>query len=48
MFYSGEVLRPHDLPSRSIAQVNQRIARDERVDNVMLTVRDGVQLVRKR
>ncbi len=46
--WSGNVLNPRDEESRAIAALNRRIAGDERVENVLLTVRDGVQLVRKR
>ena len=45
--WSGEVLRPADAESQAIDAVNRRIAGDARVENVLLTVRDGVQLVRK-
>ncbi len=48
MFRSGEALRPHDAASHAIASLNRIIARDQRVENVLLTVRDGVQLVRKK
>lgn len=46
--WSGRVLDPKDKDSLAIDAVNQRIARDGRVENVLLTVRDGVQLVRKK
>lgn len=45
--WSGTVLKPTDEESRAIAALNRRIAGDGRVENVLLTVRDGVQLVRK-
>jgi caffeoyl-CoA O-methyltransferase len=45
--WSGQVLRPDDPESRAIDAVNRRIATDPRVENVLLTVRDGMQLVRK-
>jgi caffeoyl-CoA O-methyltransferase len=45
--WSGEVLRPGDAESRAIDALNRRIAADARVENVLLTVRDGLQLVRK-
>jgi predicted O-methyltransferase YrrM len=32
----------------SARQLNERIAADERVDDVMLSVRDGVTVARKR
>lgn len=48
MLWSGEVLEPQDEQSRILAALNERIVADERVENVLLTVRDGVQVVRKR
>ena len=45
--WSGLVLKPHDRESLAIDAVNKRIAADARVENVLLTVRDGLQLVRK-
>jgi caffeoyl-CoA O-methyltransferase len=48
MLWSGKVVRPDDDTSRILAALNETIARDERVENVLLTVRDGIQLVRKR
>ena len=46
--WSGNVLSPHDAESRAIDTVNKRVAKDGRVENVLLTVRDGVQLIRKK
>jgi caffeoyl-CoA O-methyltransferase len=46
--WSGRVLQPEDAESRAIDAVNARIASDARVENVLLTVRDGLQVVRKR
>lgn len=48
MLWSGKVLDPQDDTSRIIAALNETIAQDDRVENVLLTVRDGVQLLRKR
>lgn len=48
MFRSGDVLAPRDPDAAALAALNDIIVRDERVDNVLLTVRDGLQLVRKR
>jgi caffeoyl-CoA O-methyltransferase len=47
MLWSGRVVDPQDDTTRAIAALNEAITRDERVENVLLTVRDGVQLVRK-
>jgi caffeoyl-CoA O-methyltransferase len=46
--WSGRVLAPDDADSRAIDELNRAIERDERVENVLLTVRDGVHLARKR
>ncbi len=48
MLMSGRVLEPREDGPRAVAALNARIAGDERVENVLLTVRDGVQLVVKR
>ena len=46
--WSGRVLDPGDSASASIDALNRHIETDERVDRVLLTVRDGMFLVRKR
>jgi len=47
MLRRGTVLEPgDDEAARAIDGLNERIARDDRVVGVMLTVRDGVMLVR--
>ncbi len=46
--WSGLVLKPHDRETVAIDAVNKRIICDERVENVLLTVRDGLQMVRKK
>ena len=46
--WSGKVLAPQEESDRAIAALNDRIAADERVVAVQLTVRDGVTLVRRR
>jgi caffeoyl-CoA O-methyltransferase len=48
--WSGRVLDSDDdsETTRSIVELNDRIARDERVIAVMLTVRDGITLLRRR
>ena len=47
--WSGRVIEADDdaETTRAIVQLNDRIARDERVIAVMLTVRDGITLVRR-
>lgn len=47
MLRSGRVLHPADPNSRSIDALNKRIRADERVENVLLPVRDGIMLVVK-
>jgi caffeoyl-CoA O-methyltransferase len=44
----GSVLSPSDEDSRAIASLNEKIYRDDRVESVILTMRDGVTLVLKR
>jgi caffeoyl-CoA O-methyltransferase len=46
--WSGRVVDPQDDSSRAIAALNDKLAADDRVVCVQLTVRDGVTLVRKR
>lgn len=46
--WEGEVIRPETGDAKAIAEMNDRIASDPRVENVLLTVRDGIQIVRKR
>lgn len=46
--WSGKVLDPPDEDSRALAALNDKIASDERVVAVQLTVRDGVTLIRRR
>jgi len=48
MFMSGRVLNPEDESDRIIDRLNRTIAADDRVENVFLTVRDGLQLVLKK
>lgn len=48
VLYLGWVVEPKDDQSRAIAAFNQHVQRDERVTNVILTVRDGVMLARRK
>ncbi len=48
VLWSGRVLDPRDEETRAIHELNERVRRDLRVEHVLLTVRDGVLLVRKR
>jgi caffeoyl-CoA O-methyltransferase len=51
VLWSGRVLAPTgedaDQDTRAIIAFNDRVRADERVEKVMLTVRDGVYLIRK-
>ena len=49
VLWSGRVLRENkDAKSRAIARTNQMATEDTRVQNVLLTVRDGIQLIYKK
>ena len=45
--WSGKVLDPPDEDSRTIAALNDKLAADDRVVCVQLSVRDGITLVRR-
>jgi caffeoyl-CoA O-methyltransferase len=46
--WSGAVLAPETDSARAIATFNERVMEDPRVENVLLSVRDGMMLARKR
>ena len=46
--WSGRVLDPKDDEDRGIVAFNAKVRDDPRVDHVLLSVRDGVMLARKR
>ena len=46
--WSGEVVAPTTASGKAIAAFNARVASDPRVDNVLLPVRDGIMVARKR
>jgi len=48
VLWSGEVLDPKDEDSRAIVAFNERVQSDPRVENVLITVRDGMMLAWKR
>lgn len=48
VLWSGAVLKPEQPTDHAIVRFNDHLQRDDRVENVMLTVRDGVTLARKR
>ena len=47
MLWSGEVLEPGDDDARALADMARRVNDDPRVENVLLTVRDGMMLARR-
>lgn len=48
VLWSGKVLDPQEASDRAIVAFNNHARRDTRVDLVMLTVRDGMTLARKK
>ena len=46
--WDGEVLEPESDSGKAIAKMNEGIVGDSRVENVLLTVRDGIQLIAKK
>jgi caffeoyl-CoA O-methyltransferase len=48
VLWSGTVLDPKEASDRAIVAFNDHVARDPRVDVVMLPVRDGVSLIRRK
>jgi caffeoyl-CoA O-methyltransferase len=48
MLWSGGVLDPQDDNGRAVADLNDALVADDRLDVVLLPVRDGVSLARKR
>jgi caffeoyl-CoA O-methyltransferase len=48
VLWSGRVLKPKDQTDLGIVAFNEKVAKDSRVEKVMLTVRDGITLARKR
>jgi caffeoyl-CoA O-methyltransferase len=48
MLRGGRVLTPRDQDTRTVAALNDRIQKDQRVENVLLPIRDGVMLAYRR
>jgi len=46
--WSGRVIAPEHASDHGIVAFNTKVAADDRVDHVLLSVRDGVMLARKR
>ncbi len=48
VLWSGNVLDPKDDDGKAIVAFNQHVQDDDRVTSVILTVRDGISLIRRR
>jgi caffeoyl-CoA O-methyltransferase len=48
VLWSGRVLAPEQESDHALVAFNQRVQKDDAVKNVLLTVRDGVMLIRKK
>lgn len=48
VLWSGRVLRPSDATDHAIVRFNRHVAEDKRVEAVILTIRDGITLARKK
>jgi len=48
VLWSGRVVNPKDDETRAIVAFNDKVQADPRVDNVCLTIRDGVMLIWKK
>lgn len=48
VLWSGRVLNPNEVTDKAIVEFNARVKTDPRVEAVMVPIRDGVFLIRKR
>lgn len=48
VLWSGKVLNPKDESDHAIVKLNERVASDDRVNKVLLPVRDGIFFIRKK
>jgi predicted O-methyltransferase YrrM len=48
VLWSGRVLKPESDDDKAIVAFNDHVQKDERVTNVVLTVRDGIMLIRRK
>ncbi len=48
VLWYGRIFDPRDDDSRAIAEFNELVKADIRVDKLFLTIRDGIYLIRKR
>ena len=46
--WGGEVLTPQSRQSQTIDQLNKHILEDKQVENILLNIRDGINIVRKK
>ena len=47
VLWGGNILKPDNESGKAIAKLNDRVQADDRVKNVLLTVRDGLMVIRK-
>ncbi len=45
--WDGKVLNPEDNETKTIAEFNEFVQKDGRVENVLIPVRDGIMMIRK-
>ena len=49
VLWSGKVVEPQqDAETKALVEFSDKIQRDERVDNVLVTIRDGLMMARKK
>lgn len=49
VLWSGKVIQPHpDKDTKALIEFNEKIQADERVENVLFPIRDGLMVVRKK
>ena len=48
VLWSGKVLNPKDESDHAIVKLNERVSSDDRVNKVLLPVRDGIFFIRKK
>lgn len=46
--WNGRVLNPQETSDKCIHQLNETVLKDDRVDSVLITIRDGIQWIRKK
>jgi predicted O-methyltransferase YrrM len=49
VLWSGKVIEPvRDAETNALMAFNDRVQQDHRVDNVLITQRDGLMMIRKK